>query len=418
MCYNRNMKRIDVLKGIEQILVQKAYETGHISHRADGDWQKQADGSWIPYKGQSNQSTSKKPDQVTLPNARKLTSDEIQELQQISDINERRKRQSEMLSQPAPAEEYGEITEEDLKESYGDDEVDYTYAKDIDYSQYDDDIKSIEFRENDDGEFEPQDDDYFRVADKIYEQTDRGDMSDEEADQLYDGIVDRVIDRAYELHNNDDDQHEKISEMVQDVWSQNNPATNKKGYEDFGFSEPRTKKQARKLIEDIADRLEQEYPNINDMLKNREHINGDFQREQEETVNNVMEKLGLKNLTDGDYYTRDAVESLYAKIHGHWYDEENSPQSDNADNKHEKYNISGDTRQKIKDLAYKYNAIYDDGDFDTEQTEDIMREVGLDPTDDSQLDAFSDVMYDIGHGVQKSAFRDMRSTPTIKNMGF
>lgn len=56
MCYNKSMKRIDVLKGIEQILVQKAYETGHISHRAGGDWQKQADGSWIPYKGQSNQS--------------------------------------------------------------------------------------------------------------------------------------------------------------------------------------------------------------------------------------------------------------------------------------------------------------------------------------------------------------------------
>lgn len=51
-----SMKRIDVLKGIEQILVQKAYETGHISHRADGDWQKQSDGSWKPYKGQSNQS--------------------------------------------------------------------------------------------------------------------------------------------------------------------------------------------------------------------------------------------------------------------------------------------------------------------------------------------------------------------------
>ena len=51
-----SMKRIDVLKGIEQILVQKAYETGHISHRADGDWQKQADGSWIPYKGQSDRS--------------------------------------------------------------------------------------------------------------------------------------------------------------------------------------------------------------------------------------------------------------------------------------------------------------------------------------------------------------------------
>lgn len=80
MYYNKNMKRVDVLKGIEQILVQKAYETGHISHRADGDWQKQADGSWIPYKGQSNQSTLQ-------------------------------------TQEPTENTEYGEITEEDLKGS-------------------------------------------------------------------------------------------------------------------------------------------------------------------------------------------------------------------------------------------------------------------------------------------------------------
>lgn len=78
MCYNKSMERIDVLKGVEQFLVQKAYETGHIGHRADGDWQKQADGSWIPYKGQSNQSTPQ-------------------------------------TQEPAENTEYGEITEEDLK---------------------------------------------------------------------------------------------------------------------------------------------------------------------------------------------------------------------------------------------------------------------------------------------------------------
>lgn len=78
MCYNKSMKRIDVLKGIEQIFVQKAYETGHISHRTDGDWQKQADGSWKPYTGQSTSQTQ----------------------------------------EPAPTEntKYGEITEEDLEE--------------------------------------------------------------------------------------------------------------------------------------------------------------------------------------------------------------------------------------------------------------------------------------------------------------
>lgn len=65
MRYNKSMRRIDVLKGIERILVQKAYETGHISHRADGDWQKQADGSWKPYKGQSAPQTTQKPTENT-----------------------------------------------------------------------------------------------------------------------------------------------------------------------------------------------------------------------------------------------------------------------------------------------------------------------------------------------------------------
>jgi len=80
-----SMKRIDVLKGIEKILIEKAYETGHISHRADGDWQKQADGSWKPYTGQSAQPTSQ-------------------------------------AQEPAPTEdtEYGEITEEDLVETPND----------------------------------------------------------------------------------------------------------------------------------------------------------------------------------------------------------------------------------------------------------------------------------------------------------
>lgn len=62
------MKRIDVLKGIEQILVEKAYETGHISHRADGDWQKQADGSWIPYTEQSSQSAPQAQEDSTTTN--------------------------------------------------------------------------------------------------------------------------------------------------------------------------------------------------------------------------------------------------------------------------------------------------------------------------------------------------------------
>lgn len=118
------MKRIDVLKDIERILVQKAYETGHISHRADGDWQKQADGSWKPYTGQSNQNFKKYDNRTRFGgDGTLLTQDQVAELQQIKDMNERKKRQEEMLAENRKDTDssyekmkYSEITEEDLKE--------------------------------------------------------------------------------------------------------------------------------------------------------------------------------------------------------------------------------------------------------------------------------------------------------------
>lgn len=126
-----NMKRIDVLKGIEQILVQKAYEKGHISHRKDGDWQK-TDNGWKRISGYDKGSHQWKSDK----RQRSLTAEEIQELQQISDIDERRKRQSEMLSQPAPdtddsaerAEYERQLTEEQ-KQRAEDDPTGYGYEE-------------------------------------------------------------------------------------------------------------------------------------------------------------------------------------------------------------------------------------------------------------------------------------------------
>lgn len=100
------MKRIDILKGIEQILVQKAYETGHISHRADGDWQKQADGSWIPYKGQSNQPT---------PDTDNSAERAEYERQLIEEQNRRAEEDPTGYGYEEPPSS-GEITEEDLKE--------------------------------------------------------------------------------------------------------------------------------------------------------------------------------------------------------------------------------------------------------------------------------------------------------------
>lgn len=82
-----NMKRIDILKGIKQILVQKAYETRHVNHRADGDWQKQADGSWKPYTGQSNQNPKRYDNRTRFGgDGTLLTQDQVMELQQIKDM--------------------------------------------------------------------------------------------------------------------------------------------------------------------------------------------------------------------------------------------------------------------------------------------------------------------------------------------
>lgn len=124
-----SMKRIDILKGIEQILVQKAYETGHISHRTDGDWQKQADGSWTPYAEQSTQNSSnnKEPNTIEeLQNAINFAHDAIAEYKKQGQpvpkqVYERgielQEKLNKLKAQPQENTEYGEITEEDLQES-------------------------------------------------------------------------------------------------------------------------------------------------------------------------------------------------------------------------------------------------------------------------------------------------------------
>lgn len=142
-----SMKRIDVLKGIEQILVEKTYETGHISHRADGDWQKQADGSWIPYKGQSSQSA---------PQAQESTTN-----------NENVKMSPKQLTRHL------------LKNG-----------------DYDSAIKQIDFEEDDDGVPFTYDNDFELIVDNVM--SDMG-MSDEEK-KINRGAVSRAImDRALQL---------------------------------------------------------------------------------------------------------------------------------------------------------------------------------------------------------------------------
>ena len=167
-----SMKRIDILKGVEQFLVQKAYETGHISHRSDGDWQKQADGSWIPYKGQSTQS---------VPQTQK----------------------------PAENTEYGEITEEDLVETPEEDSNDWEEEDTEGYygnsgglrstiyeGAYDTQISNIGNTEEDDyGNSAPNDEAVEDVVRGIMQEW-TGDTDDEDAvEAVHDGLKEAVLDR-------------------------------------------------------------------------------------------------------------------------------------------------------------------------------------------------------------------------------
>lgn len=61
------MKRIDILKAIEKVLVQKTYEKGHISHRKDGDYQKTDDG-WVRLKNISAQPAPQAQDPAPAEN--------------------------------------------------------------------------------------------------------------------------------------------------------------------------------------------------------------------------------------------------------------------------------------------------------------------------------------------------------------
>lgn len=232
MCYNESMKRIDILKGIEYILVQKAYGTGYISHRADGDWQKQADGSWKPYKGQSDQSAPQaqeptesaeygeivKQDFESVPNSikdkmftiaqqyqsewaedgdedvRSMAENDVEDTSRMLwDNADEETRNSWIGSEDSPAtnNEYGEITDEDIKMSPK--QLTRHLLKNGDYDSA---INQIEFEEDDDGVPFTYDNDFELIVDNVM--SDMG-MSSEEK-KVNRGAVSRAImDRALQL---------------------------------------------------------------------------------------------------------------------------------------------------------------------------------------------------------------------------
>lgn len=169
------MKRVDVLKGVKE-LVQKAYEQGYISHRADGDWQKTNDG-WVRVR--------------SAPNISDL----------VGEQNQRAEDNPTDREEPSSS-GYDEITEEDLVEDDDSELEGYISNK------YYNDIANMPVDSN------------------------NPDLPD--SDALFE-IVDGIVE---DLDIDDDDEYEKISEMVQDIWSQNNPSDeiNKSKIRDMRFN--------------------------------------------------------------------------------------------------------------------------------------------------------------------------------------
>lgn len=171
------MKRIDILKGVEQFLVQKAYEIGHISHRADGDWQKQADGSWKPYTGQSAQSTPQT--QKPIEN----TEEDLEEYDGTNDLN----------GLGNEDEDSNDWEEDDTEGYYGNSGG---LRSTIYEGAYDTQISNIGNTEEDDyGNSIPNDEAVENVVRGIMQEW-TGNTDDEDAvEAVHDGLKDAVLDR-------------------------------------------------------------------------------------------------------------------------------------------------------------------------------------------------------------------------------
>ena len=209
-----SMKRIDVLKGIESILVQKTYETGHISHRAGGDCQKQADGSWKPYAGLSTSQTQE-PAPTENTKYGEITEEDLEEL----DKKELSQHLSNMHNQTIQSLlndlENGKITEDQFKSQMSDLNNNITTSLNsldsdervkmspkqltrhlLKNGDYDSAIRQIDFEEDDDGVPFTYDNDFELIVDNVMNDMD---MSDEER-KVNRGAVSRAImDRALQL---------------------------------------------------------------------------------------------------------------------------------------------------------------------------------------------------------------------------
>lgn len=393
------MKRIDVLKGIEQILVQKAYEAGHISHRADGDWQKQADGSWKPYKGQSARNPNKKdrygfnllPDEDKQSYLDRANGDSYQA--QI--LYEKDIENSPMGGLDEEEDQYDEITEEDLKE----DSTTNTEYGEIIKQDFESVPKSIK-------------DKMFTIAQQY--QSEWAEDSDEDVRSMAENDVEDISQMLWD----------NADEETRNSWigSEDSPTTNN---ENVKMS---SKQLTRHLLkngdydsaikqinfEEDDDGIPFTYDNNFELIV--DNVMSDMGMSDEEKKINrgmvsraIMDRaLQLRKPAENTEYGEITEEDLVETPEVNLYDADQVDLSGYANN----VNIDGGVvdNDDLEDVA---NQILIDNNLEiTDENMNKARNAMLGWLDaNGYLDSDED-------DVEKSAVRDMRSAPTTKNMGF
>lgn len=325
------MERIDVLKGIEKILVNKAYEVGHISHRADGDWQKTNSG-WVKVKGDTK---SKQYNKRTTAggDGTMLTDEQVMELVQINDPAERKRRQTEMLAENKSnsasqdedfkARKGTTISESDIEES----EI-ASYANNINIEDGvadDYDITDVATQILSDHNIEDTDDNIDTARNAILNWLDANGYTDD-----------------YSIPTDDESEYDDDSPTDDEIYD----------YEDQMAEE-----------EDKFDQYKISHPRP--ALSNDGHSKG-LTSEKDE-FENAVERF--RELTDP--YNDERLTALEA------------------------------LKQMNEERSYGKN----------------IAPEAFTPAVESGFKKFSDWISDFA-GVEKSAVRDMRTTPTVKNMGF
>jgi hypothetical protein len=408
------MKRIDILKAIEKVLVQKTYEKGHISHRKDGDYQKTDDG-WVRLKNSPARSTPQAQEPTPAENTKygEITEEDLKESnkkelsQHLSNMHNQtiqsllNELKSGKISEDQFKSQMSDLNnniitslnsldsddEEDSNDGDGDEDlietpkIDLYDADQVDLSGYannisidngsvdNDDLEDVANQILLDNNLEVNDENMNKARDAMISWLDANGYLDDDEDS----------DEDYEQDDGETDSGDGGS--GEDLWDlpKEDPDLDKaKGYIDNWTEEYRTGKRTK---EDL----------VNFALK--------FGRMEDTTENRQTLENYLDSVSGGDGGDGGNDDSLSADLE--WVNEV-------YDNMEEYEDGAFDDALRELGVSYLKSQGKSNEEIDNMSEEEIV-EAG---------DSYWSSTLNNKDGVQKSAIRDMRSAPTVKNMGF